>query len=326
MKVRAPSGKQVAVPSQDLGVRPLSWVAQQIPGTKQQTLICLSQGDVTKFSGDVVVNAANRQGLEGGGVNGAITEAAGAELAAVRRAELPVLHEDGTRIDVGDCKLTSGCRLPAQRIAHAVGPDYAEVAGLGLSTDQGHALLRAAYLATLSAARKVNAKSVGFSMLSSGIFKGSMSVHRIYEIAVAAVLDGVYEGLREVHLIGFTRSVVSRIEQAARDVWAGRAKRVEDVKPGSREAHHGFNSRAGGVGGGHGHGPDHVGGGGGHGEHGGGGDHGGGRGRHGGGGGRGRGRGRQGWPSWRRWWKQLWGSSLGVGGLWSPAFLSCGGR
>lgn len=50
---------------------------------------------------DAIVNAANRGGLGGGGVDGAINSRGGPELLKARR-ELPVLNEYGDRITTGE--------------------------------------------------------------------------------------------------------------------------------------------------------------------------------------------------------------------------------
>src|SRR5271168_668390 len=73
------------------------------------------QGDITAESVDAVVNAANRSLAGGGGVDGAIHRAAGAErLQAACRA-------------IGECPpghavVTDGFDLPARFIIHTVGP------------------------------------------------------------------------------------------------------------------------------------------------------------------------------------------------------------
>merc|ERR1712098_563297 len=83
--------------------------------------VVISQGDVTQFSGDAIVNAANAPCLGGGGVDGAISGKGGDALYQERKA-LPVIYRDGSdvRCPCGDAKLTgpfklgeNGYRLPA---------------------------------------------------------------------------------------------------------------------------------------------------------------------------------------------------------------------
>ena len=70
--------------------------------------------DITTLDVDAIVNAANEQLAPGGGVCGAIHRAAGPELAEACSAL--------GRCPTGEARVTSGFRLPARFVIHAVGP------------------------------------------------------------------------------------------------------------------------------------------------------------------------------------------------------------
>ena len=112
---------------------------------------------ITKLDTDAIVNAANEGLWEGGGVCGAIfREAGSAELTKACNA-------------IGGCKtgnavITPGFKLPAKYVIHAVGPQW---------TDGNHnepKLLYSAYKQSLILAKENNLHSIGFPLISAGIF------------------------------------------------------------------------------------------------------------------------------------------------------------
>ena len=114
------------------------------------------RGDITALEVDAIVNAANGRLAAGGGVCGAIHQAAGPGLAAAC-AKIGACETDDARITGGYC-------LPARFVIHAVGPVWN-----GGAQGETEALARC-YRRALALAAENGAKSVAFPCVSTGIF------------------------------------------------------------------------------------------------------------------------------------------------------------
>ncbi|MBG4838248.1 O-acetyl-ADP-ribose deacetylase [Pseudomonas aeruginosa] len=157
------------------------------------------QGDITRLAVDAIVNAANSSLLGGGGVDGAIHRAAGAELVAACR----LLHGCKT----GEAKITRGFRLPAAHVIHTVGPVWR-------GGDNGEAeLLASCYRRSLALAEQAGATSVAFPAISCGIYG--------YPLEPAAAIAGeevcrqrpAHSSLEEIVLVAFDSSMAERYQR-----------------------------------------------------------------------------------------------------------------
>ena len=157
------------------------------------------EGDITELSVDAIVNAANSSLLGGGGVDGAIHNAAGPNL----------LEECRTLggCPVGEARMTRGYDLPAKHIIHTVGPVWQ---GGKHGEDE---LLAKCYLRSLALAANRGLRTVAFPAISTGAYGFPMD--RAARIAVREVRD-------------FLRRDTS-VETVTFVCFGGAAKRAYDV-------------------------------------------------------------------------------------------------
>ena len=117
----------------------------------------LVRGDIVRETVDAIVNAANTTLLGGGGVDGAIHRAGGPAILEACRAL------GGCR--TGDAKVTTGGRLPARYVIHAVGPVYRD--GRHGEGD----LLASAYRRSLEVGVAAGVRSIAFPSISTGAYR-----------------------------------------------------------------------------------------------------------------------------------------------------------
>ncbi len=111
-------------------------------------------GDITLEAVDAIVNAANSRLQHGGGIAGAIVRRGGR-----------VIQEESNRIGfvpVGGAASTSGGRLAAKYVIHAVGPMWGQ--------GQEPRKLASAVRSALDEAVKLSVNSISIPAISSGIF------------------------------------------------------------------------------------------------------------------------------------------------------------
>lgn len=139
----------------------------------------IHKNNITHLSTDAIVNAANSSLAEGGGVCGAIFSAAGRDKLARECSRYG-------HCDTGNAVITSACDMNnAKYIIHAVGPIYQD--GKHGEPDS----LYNCYKKSLALAKDNHCSSIGFPLISSGIF--GYPHEEAWRIALTACLDFISE-------------------------------------------------------------------------------------------------------------------------------------
>jgi O-acetyl-ADP-ribose deacetylase len=149
------------------------------------------QADIVTLEVDAIVNAANSSLLGGGGVDGAIHEAAGPELLEACRAL------GGCR--TGDAKITPGFRLAARWVIHTVGPVW------GNGTQGERELLASCYRRSLELAVANEVRSVAFPSISTGVYCFPRNLAAPIALATVRDFDFSRSAMREVIFCCYSR-------------------------------------------------------------------------------------------------------------------------
>jgi O-acetyl-ADP-ribose deacetylase len=155
---------------------------RQIGGVRFDVIVA----DITTLRVDAIVNAANSSLLGGGGVDGAIHRAAGAQLLAECRGL------NGCK--TGDAKITRGYGLPARHVIHAVGPVWR-----GGNAGEDIALA-SCYRRAISLCRSNALASIAYPAISTGVYR--FPADRAARIAVTTTIEAL-QGATELNRVIF---------------------------------------------------------------------------------------------------------------------------
>ena len=150
----------------------------------------LVTGDITDETTDAIVNAANSSLLGGGGVDGAIHQAAGPSLLA----ECKKIRDLRGPLPPGQAVTTSGAKLKARYVIHTVGPVWQ---GGKVNEPQ---ILESCYCNSMEQANIKSCASVSFPSISTGAF--GYPVGPAAQIALRAIADLLHQP-RSVKLVRF---------------------------------------------------------------------------------------------------------------------------
>jgi len=154
---------------------------------------------------DAIVNAANTSLKAGGGVCGAIFNAAGVD-------KLQKACDRLAPIKMGEAVITKGFALSAKYVIHTAGPVYHD------GSHGEEALLRSCYINALNIAKKRGCKSIAFPLISSGIY--GYPKDEALNIATGAISEWLATNDMDASLVVFDKTAFALSQELLGEVKA----------------------------------------------------------------------------------------------------------
>jgi O-acetyl-ADP-ribose deacetylase (regulator of RNase III) len=158
-------------------------------------------GDIVDQHVDVVINAANSALLGGGGVDGAILRAGGADQLEGRRS----LRDRIGSLDTGQAAWTVAGHMPCRWIVHVVGPVFSR-------SEDRSSLLQSCYREALRVADELGARTVAFPAVSAGIYGWPLA--SAADLAVSTVAATPTISVTEVRFVLFNQAAYDEFARA----------------------------------------------------------------------------------------------------------------
>lgn len=153
--------------------------------------------DILKLDVEAVVNAANVDLKEGGGICGQIFKNAGSD-------KLKESCDKLAPIKPGEAVITDGFDLKQDYIIHAVGPIYNE-----MYKEACRSILKNAYKSALTICKEKNIKSIAFPLISAGIY--GYPEKEAFIVAKSTIEEFLKDYDMEVYLSTLGKNILSLI-------------------------------------------------------------------------------------------------------------------
>ena len=186
----------------------------------------VARGSVLDFTGDAIVNATNESCIGQYGVDGAITKAGGQSYAE-QIIRLPVKATEkingnkiykkrllpGNALIIESGKETNN--LKTDYVILTVGPRYHKNSIIEKADEQ----LSYSYQSCMKQANEKNIETIGFCLISAGLFRGHGKLPTILKIGCEAIKNTMYDSCKAVFMIAYTKDELDALLNAAKDVF-----------------------------------------------------------------------------------------------------------